>query len=262
MTAIKGKTYSLYGGRATTDLYYSRIREITDQLLVICPDEKILLDQVIKAGNTSLIKKLTATNVDRELIEYIKRNLKKAFKVYTTGVSEHLKDIPLKQKFDPIIKTNEEQHHLYMIEIELVNRLYKEAFKESDHKFALIAHCLRDFRPHCSSERDHTESKCMSCTDDCFINLGSRLMKEYDIHPYISVSMDLEILFKNLKSKHKSIGALGIACVPELAQGMRSCIKAGIPPVGIPLDANRCSRWMGHPYESSFSIKELENLLK
>jgi hypothetical protein len=43
---------------------------------------------------------------------------------------------------------------------------------------------------------------------------------------------------------------------------MRLCIKMNIPPVGIPLDANRCARWMGKAYESSFNLDELDNLLK
>jgi hypothetical protein len=74
--------------------------------------------------------------------------------------------------------------------------------------------------------------------------------------------MDLEKLFKRLKAEHPSIGALGIACVPELVNGMRICINLDIPPVGVPLDANRCARWMKQAYESSFNLKMLEALIK
>jgi hypothetical protein len=73
--------------------------------------------------------------------------------------------------------------------------------------------------------------------------------------------MDLDKLFKKIKSKHESAGALGIACVPELAMGMRLCIKLGIPPIGIPLDANRCARWMKKAHENFFNIQELEKLV-
>jgi hypothetical protein len=149
-----------------------------------------------------------------------------------------------------------------MLEIELVNRIYKEAFKRSNYKFSLIAHCLRDFRPECKSAAGYYESLCKGCTKDCFIHLGSVLLKKYDIHPFISVSMDLKKLFKKIKAEHKSVGALGIACVPELAQGMRLCMKLGISAVGIPLDANRCARWMKQAHESSFNVKELEELVK
>jgi hypothetical protein len=148
-----------------------------------------------------------------------------------------------------------------MVEIELVNRIHRETFRNSTYRFALIGHCLRDFRPECNAASGDIEEVCRGCTEDCFINIGSVLMKRYNIHPYISVSMDLEALFKNIKAEHPSTGALGIACVPELVQGMRLCIKLGIPPVGIPLDANRCARWMKECRESSFNPKELEALI-
>jgi hypothetical protein len=149
-----------------------------------------------------------------------------------------------------------------MVEIELVNRIYREAFRNSEYRFALIGHCLRDFRPECRAASGDIEEVCRRCTEDCFINLGSALMKRYNIHPYISVSMELEDLFTKIKAEHPGTAALGIACVPELVQGMRLCIKLGIPPVGIPLDANRCSRWMKECRESSFNLSELEKLLQ
>ena len=86
-------------------------------------------------------------------------------------------------------------------------------------------------------------------------------MREYNIHPYISVTMDLKKVFKELKSEHSDIGALGIACVPELVHGIRLCTEMDIIPFGIPIDANRCARWMKQAHESSFSIRELEALL-
>ena len=257
-----GKTYSLYLNDAGTGQYYTLIRKLTNLFLQKCSDEKELLRQIQHAGGKSpLVKRLSGKQIDKLLIAFIKSTLQESLPVYTTGVKQHLRNIPLKQKLDPIIRTKEHQYHLYMIEIELINRIYKEAFKNSDYKFALIAHCLRDFRPECKAASGDYESVCKGCTKDCFVHLGSVLLKKYDIHPYISVSMDLDKIFKKIKSDHGSVGALGIACVPELVMGMRLCIKLGIPSVGIPLDANRCARWMKKAYENSFNIKELEKLL-
>ena len=72
--------------------------------------------------------------------------------IYTQNVSNHLKSLPLAKRMDSTLATTEEKYHLYMLEIELVNRIYREEFKRSEYKFALIAHCLRDFRPGCRSE--------------------------------------------------------------------------------------------------------------
>ena len=103
---------------------------------------------------------------------------------------------------------------------------------------------------------------CKGCTKDCHINLGSKLLKQYAIEPYISATMDQRRLFKELKNQHPSLGALGIACIPELARGLRLCQSLGIPAIGIPLDANCCARWMGRAQETSFNFKELEKLIE
>lgn len=259
---LQGKTYSLYGSDTDTDQYYSVIRKLTNLFLTRCPDEKELLIQIQKAGSkSSFVNRIKGVRVDKSLRSFITKTLSESLSVYTTGVKPHLKTLPVSQKFDSIIRTKEFQYHLYMIEIELVNRLYKEAFQRSTYKFSLIAHCLRDFRPECKSVAGEYESICKGCTKDCFIHLGSVLLKKYRIHPYISVSLDLEKLFKKIKDEHQKPGAIGIACVPELVHGMRLCIKLGIPPVGIPLDANRCARWMKKAHESSFNLKEFEMLL-
>ena len=171
-------------------------------------------------------------------------------------------DNDIEYQFDTTLATTEEQYHLYMLEIELANRIHREEFKRSKYKVALIAHCLRDFRPGCRSVKGDIEAVCRGCTEDCFIRLGSVLLEKYGIKPYISVEMDQERLFGRLKQEHPSIGALRIACVPELAMGMRLCIREGIPPVGIPLNANRCARWMSQAHETSFNLEQLEELLR
>ena len=149
--------------------------------------------------------------------------------IYTRNVSHHLKSLPWAKRTDSTLATTEEQYHLYMLEIELVNRIYREEFKRAEYKFALLAHCLRDFRPDCRSVKGDFEAVCQGCTEDCFIRLGSVLLEKYGIKPYISVEMDQERLFRRLKREHPSIGALGIACIPELAMGMRLCLRTGHP---------------------------------
>ena len=182
--------------------------------------------------------------------------------IYTKKCQNTCTLCPWRRRTDTTLTTTEEQYHLYMLEIELVNRIYREEFQRAEYKFALLAHCLRDFRPDCRSVKGDIEAVCQGCTEDCLIHVGSVLMEKYGIKPYISVEMDQERLFRRLKKEHPSIGALGIACIPELAMGMRLCLKIGIPPVGIPLNANRCARWMSQAHETSFNLEQLEELLR
>lgn len=258
----EGKTYSLYGPGSTTEEYYRKVKELTDLFLRRCHGEQNLLYQIQRAcKKRSFPKRFPEGGVDRSLIAFIRKTLRGSLGIYTEKVGEHLKTLSLRQRLDATLRTKTVGYHLYMIEIELVNRIYKEAFRKSAYRFALMAHCMRDFRPDCRSVKGDMEAVCRNCTEECFINIGSILMRKYGIHPYISVSMDLETLFLRLKEQHGSVGALGIACVPELAQGMRLCMKLGLSPVGIPLDANRCARWMQESSETSFSIRELEELI-
>jgi len=259
--AVSGKTYSLFGIDTSTDLYFRTIRAIAESLLGHCPDQRSLLFHVQKAGGMRF-KKGSGHTPNTALIGHIRKTLHDALHPYTRAVKEHLKHITISQRFDRTIRTQEEGYHLYMLEIELVNRIYREAFQGSAYKFALLPHCLRDFRPRCGSVPGDMEYVCMGCTEDCFIRLGSQLLKKYGIQPYISITIDQEKLFRRLKAEHPNIGALGIACVPELAQAMRLCIKLGISPIGIPLSANRCARWMRQAHETSFSLEELEELLR
>jgi hypothetical protein len=236
-----------------------KIKNLTDTLLQKYGDEKNLLSQIRKAEkDTWIFQKFIHRNPGVTIQNELKNSLGK----YTTGVKKHLRHLSLFKRFDSTLRTKEFQYHLYMIEIELTNRLYVHAFKNSDYKFALFPHCIRDFRDRCLSVSGDIEHVCKACNKDCLINHGSALLKKYEIDPYISVTMDQKKLFKDLKADHQSLGALGVACVPELARGMRLCLSLGIPAVGVPLDVNRCARWMGRAYETSFNMSELKDLLK
>jgi hypothetical protein len=261
--ALQGKTYTLFFSDASAEQYYDLIRNLTDSFLERCPDEKKLLSQIRNAsGNSSFIENLRRRDRDTSLVAFIRKTLQGSLSAYTKGVRRHLLTLPLSKRFDATLRTKEAQYHLYMVEIELTNRICRDDFRQSSYRFALIAHCLRDFRPLCRAEPGEYESVCRGCSKDCLVNLGSVLLKRYDVHPLISVSMDLDTLFTKIKSEKESVGALGIACVPELVMGMRLCMKRGIPAVGIPLDANRCARWMKKAHETSFSLEELDRLLQ
>jgi len=259
-TPVQGKTYTLFAEGADSEAYYATIKHLADDFLRRRPDAKKLLTLIQQADKKSF--RLKTTREDRRLLREVRETLRRSLSLYTRQVSEHLQSLTWAQRRDPTIATPEEQYHLYMLEIELVNRIYREEFKRATYKFALLAHCLRDFRPDCRAVPGDIEAVCRHCTEDCLIHLGSLLLEKYGIRPYISVEMEQEKLFKKLKREHPSLGALGIACVPELAQGMRLCLRAGIPPVGIPLDANRCARWMSQAHETSFNLVQLEELLE
>jgi len=264
MAPFAGQTYSLYCDSDSTDDYFETIRQVAD----------LCLEKFAGAVEPGEQGENGETN-DKKLLAWVRKEskrgkvqagaleeiLKTSLSKYTTNVRAHLKSLTFFKRFDRTLRTTVGQYHLYMLEIELVNRIYTAAFNGCEYKFALLPHCLSDFRLKCLSVPGDIEQVCKRCTKECYINLGSHLLKEYNINPYISVTMDQGKLLKEVKARHRSVGVLGIACVPELAMGMRLAISLGMPVVGVPLDANRCARWMNKAYENSFNLKEVEYLL-
>lgn len=259
---MRGKTYSLRKPGRGSQEYYAAVRAAVDSLLEAEPHPEKLLRLLQASHKRSLIEKLVKGRKSGRLMDHIIHTLNERLSSYTEDADRHLREISVTKRLDPVLFTRRWQYHIHMAEIELVNRIYAERFRKADYRFALIGHCLRDFRPACQASPGDMEEVCKECTEECFINQASELMRKYGIHPFISVEMDQETLFKNIKAEHPSVGALGIACVPELARGMKLCIELGIPPVGVPLDANRCARWMGSCRESSLDLSELEDLIK
>ena len=87
-------------------------------------------------------------------------------------------------------------------------------------------------------------------------------MKKQDINPYILSRGRVSSLLRGLHEKHSNIGVMGLACIVELIMGMRLCMKSGLPVVGIPLNANRCPRWMGSMQDTTIDLNAIENLVK
>jgi hypothetical protein len=108
---------------------------------------------------------------------------------------------------------------------------------------------------------DELDHLCKGCSKQCTINSISKLLKQSEVTPYIWLKADLKKLFKTFQNNSENPSVLGIACIPELVFGMRLCRKYNIPVVGIPLDANRCSRWMGDFYYNSVNTNKLNKIL-
>jgi hypothetical protein len=148
---VAGKTYSLFGGGLSTEPYYERIRMLADEILRLVPGEEALLSLIRKAGGRKRRLARAARQGNGTPISDVLRLLGPALSPYTGNVRRHLKSLPLLSVTDRILRTTEEQYHLHMLEIELVNRRNRKRFLACDRRIALLPHCLRDFRVECRS---------------------------------------------------------------------------------------------------------------
>lgn len=231
-----------------------------DEFLELIPGHGDLL-KVIRKGSSPLrfFEKFTLKG---KLRSRFLQKMENSLSPFLGSIEEHLRSLPLSDRLDPVLRTARIGYLSYMVEIELVNRINISAFKKAHWRMALVAHCLRDFRPDCQAVPGEVEEVCVQCDEECLIGSGTRVLEEHGVETFISVSMDHKELFSKLQGKHPDMGVLGIACVPELVMGMRLCERLGIPAVGIPLDANRCERWMDECLETTYSLEQLEKLLQ
>ncbi len=258
---FKGKTYSLYGHANNSDLYFKIISGLTGSLILRFGNPEVLLTEINKLACKKRILKYylnenDSSSVGSKLIKQLNSKLHE----YTLEVNNHLNSLSLNDKFKKVFTITEQQYHLYMIRIELINRLNIEEFKNCNYKIAFLPHCLHDLSRNCTSKQDEIDYVCRGCSKNCYINFVSAILRENNINPYIWRTADLKKLIKKLKGKFRTVGVFGIACIPELINGMELCIKLDVPVTGLPLDANRCSRWMGEFHFNTVNLSKLKSM--
>ena len=259
---IIGKTYSLYGEKDTSDYFYDNLADLTNLILQNFKNEDALLNFLREiSGRKRTLRKESKQNLVITPLGNILHSAEGTLSRYFTDLNSHLKNLTLSEKCDKTLTTSREQYLLYMLEIEIVNRINKEKFSSSEPKYAFLPHCLHDLDKDCLSASDGTDYVCKSCSKNCSINSVSKQMKLKDIKAYIWREADLKKIFRLAKSGGENIGVFGIACIPELVNGIRLCAKYDVPAIGVPLDANRCVRWMGDFYPNSVNEKKILSLL-
>jgi hypothetical protein len=255
----EGKTYSLFGNERETDSYYNRVRRLVDDLIRQDTDLQHLVESVRRSSRGKRRLHKLALRDSKESI--LVRTLRQELSQHTANVASHLQGLSLAHRWDRVLATSEEQYHLHMLEVELVNRLNVAPFRTCDTRLAFLPHCLHDLTVTCHSVPRGEDHVCKGCSKSCALNAVSKLLRRHGVTPYIWMTANLQSLLRRLRKEGRTVGVLGIACIPELVRGMRMCMRAGVPVVGLPLDANRCARWWGEFHPNSVNLRELENLL-
>jgi hypothetical protein len=261
---ISGKTYTLFGCKSSTDDYYQKISLLADRVLEQERDIKAVIATLERASRKKrfLKKQLHTSGSHDPLVHSVLTQAQEILAPHTALVKAHLQELSFLKRFDATLFTSEEQYHIYMLIIELANRAWGEAFRTAKRRVAFLPYCLRDLTATCKSGPGDLDYVCKGCSKDCFVNRVSRLLKDAKVEPYIWMNARLKSLLKDLKNREESIGVLGVACVPELFHGMRLCMGLDIPVIGIPLNANRCRRWMGEFHPTSVDLEAVRKVVE
>jgi hypothetical protein len=262
---VAGKTYSLFGSGSSTEDYYQKIGALADRLLEFKPDIPDLIRTLEQASRKKrfLKKQLRVSeSLKGGLIPLVVTAARDLLAPHTALVNAHLQELSFLKRWDGTLFTSEEQYHLYMLLIELVNRAWGEAFRRARRRIAFLPYCLRDLSANCRSGPGELDYICKGCSKDCYVNRVSAFLRENGVEPYLWMNASLKSLLRKLRDREGSIGVLGVACIPELVRGMRLCMGLNIPVVGIPLNANRCMRWMGAFHPTSVDLDALGKLVR
>ncbi|MFQ5646979.1 MAG: DUF116 domain-containing protein [bacterium] len=243
-----GRTYSL----DEEGEYYRYIAAQVDKLCSVLGGPASL-DRLL----TRLIKKRGKEKKFESLFAPVSAHL---LKHYTPALPGFIASRPVKSKYEEIFGISVRGYHLRMLHIELLNRLMRDDFHKARDKVVILPHCLRDFRSDdCLFEPGDVDYICMSCTPECLINQAGRFLEAFpDYHLYVSQITDLAELFDKARRRYPDPGLLGVACFPELYEGMTLSRSMGIPAQGVPLNYNRCNRWLGEARYTDFNLNQFK----
>lgn len=259
---VEGRTFSLFGGGESSDGYFATVAGLVDQLLDREPDPERLLRSLRRASRRGAGRLApVGRRMPHETEAFVAETCTPALAKYTTGAAAHVASLRWLKRWDRTLSTTERQYHLHMLEIELTNRRNRAAFSLAERKLAFLPHCLRDITTMCKAQSDGFDSVCQGCSKACGVHAASRMLRAHGVTPYVWLSARLPRLFRQQRRRGAPLGVLGIACVAELVHGMRLCARHRIPVVGVPLNANRCARWLGALHATSLNVKALEAVL-
>ncbi len=242
--------------------YYQTIGNLAGQVSEKYGDLKTVIQTIQKYSYKKRLLKKIASQPEKDLpVSFILDRICKLLNEYTLDVEGYLRSLPLIKFRSSGLRTTRLQYYLYMLEIELTNRLYASSFRSAGKKIALLPHCLRDFTVECKSAPVGFDYKCRHCSKICYQNAVTTLLDKNGIDAYIWRGADLKKEVRSVIKSGMTLGVLGIACIPELVAGMRECQKYNLPVVGLPLDANRCIRWFGEFHRNSVNLEMLQKLI-
>lgn len=254
ISPVRGRTYSLFNTEGDTKAYFLLVDELAEILLTKTVHPTHLPEELRKAGRS--------LRAFRHFTEKYQISQKaQLLAAYITNLDVHLKELPFFTPPNSMLRNKRPRYYSDMIAIAVMNRMNREKFLGVGYRIALLPHCLREDIDGCKAESDGTDYLCRRCLKSCFVNDVSVILKKQGITPYIWMTAGLKQLLKDLAKKHGPPGVLGMACIPELAAGMRKVQAKGLPVIGIPLNANRCRRWMGDFLKNSVDLLYLRKLI-
>jgi len=191
----------------------------------------------------------------------------KELSVYTKNVNKFIeKNINnYKWKEDYIFCGRKEvEYHLSMVGAELLNRAFKQNYKQTKKRALLLPACMREKPAElCKAKKMGLDFLCTGCSDTCKINSIKKQVKEYECDTYIIPhSSDFSNWLKKWENTTE-IGVIGVACPLNLMQGGLELRALNIPSQCVLLDYCGCkNHWCKEGIATGINNTQLLSTVK
>lgn len=259
---LLGGTYSLEDDAGSSAGYYAAVATLVDDALASGAHAELLLASLRSASRRRRALRRASARADHTSLGAALTAARDRLSRYLLDVESHLERLSWRERWTSVLSLSREQYLVAMLEVELANRVNRAAFRACRERIALLPHCAKvhdDER--CHARPIGLDDVCGACAVGCTVDELSRLLRRHRVKPYVWMRANLERFIADHHAQGSNVGILGVACIPELVTGMRRVARLGVPVLGVPLDANRCARWLPERQPTAVSLDQIAALM-
>lgn len=186
--------------------------------------------------------------------------------VYTARVNRFLANFDASSRSDTLFCTSPAlEYHVNMVGVEIINKLWQQSFRETEHQLLVLPGCLRSHPSSCTAEEWIVGFKCNRCSKGCQIKQLSVLGDYFDFEVvFVKHQSSLVSHVQGLDKLEQRgrLGILGVACTLSLLEGGFMLESHKVPGQCVPLDFCGCkSHWHREGLTARVSVERVLDIM-
>lgn len=156
------------------------------------------------------------------------------------------------------------EYHLNMVGADIMNRIFRKAFVQTDKKLLLLPACMRLLPDQkCKAKESEYGIKCMRCSNDCQVNQLTKLGSKHNFDVVVvSHESSISSAIPGKKMFDGNTGVIGVACVLNLISGGLKLKEMGVPAQCVLLDYCGCkNHWHDEGMPTCINVSKLCDIL-
>ncbi len=155
------------------------------------------------------------------------------------------------------------EYHLNMVGAEILNRVYRKDYKQTEKKLIMLPACMKLKQTNCEAEKTNFGYRCVHCSLKCNVSCITYLGEENNVDVFIIPHESM--LFSRKASKNilgNDIAIIGVACPLHLISGGWKSCEIDIPAQCVLLDYCGCKKhWDEDGIATEINYEKLKQIL-